>query len=111
MHLVVESRILSNKSVHTIRFVPGYGSRLFAYNSANENWEEIENLVNYVGDGDVLDPHSSGTKNWVAYFTVKPNLQKFESFSLLRIAVAGIALDTADQSTVGTFIDIPLVSN
>jgi hypothetical protein len=102
--------LLTNDSGYTIQFSPGYGSQLFAYDRATKAWIDVQNLVNYVGDGDLLGSKSEGSENWAAYLTVAPALPESHSYEILRIAVVGMATNKmgSELYPVGAFIDIPI---
>jgi hypothetical protein len=101
--------LITNDSGYSIRFSPGYGSKIFVYDGVDKDWIEVQNLVNYVGGGDVLGSKSNGSDNLLAYLTVAPDLPEFHTYEILRIAVVGVRTDSSDLDSpnVGAFIDIP----
>jgi hypothetical protein len=102
--------LITNNSDYNIEFPPGYGVKLFAFDGDKNTWIEIQNLVEYVGDGDILGSKSSGSENWVAFLTIAPDLSEFHSYDILRIAVVGTIsiFPDSDSHKVGAFIDIPI---
>jgi len=105
--------VITNDCDCSIQFTPGYGSKIFAYDGITKDWVEVQNLINYVGDGDILGSKSEGSENWTGFFTIAPDLPDFHTFEILRIAVVGTVFSPSDSesSKVGTFIDIQLNSN
>jgi len=71
---------------------------------------EIQNLVEYVGDGDILGSKSAGSDNWAAYLTIAPDLPEIHTYEVLRIAVVGTTSNLSDSESqkVGAFIDVPI---
>ena len=104
--------LISNDSGYSIQFSAGYGSKIFAYDGVEKDWIEVQNLVSYVGGGDVLGSKSDGSDNWVAYLTIAPDLPEFQVYEILRIAVVGEVADSSDPESpkVGAFIDIHIVN-
>ena len=99
--------LITNDSGYSIHFSPGYGSKIFAYDGVEKDWIEVQNLVSYVGGGDILGSKSDGSDNWVAYLTISPDLPEFHAYEILRIAVVGEVADPSDSESpkVGAFID------
>ena len=102
--------LITNDSDYNIQFPPGYGVKLFAFDGDKNTWIEIQNLVEYVGDGDILGSKSSGSENWAAYLMIAPDLPEIHSYEILRIAVVGAISTPSDTEPhqVGAFIDIPI---
>lgn len=102
--------LITNDSDYNIQFPPGYGVKLFAFDRDKKTWIEIQNLVEYVGDGDVMGSKSSGSENWAAFLTIAPDLPEFHTYDILRIAVVGTISKSSDTEPllVGSFIDIPI---
>ncbi|TEU00679.1 MAG: hypothetical protein E3J30_02270 [Anaerolineales bacterium] len=102
--------LITNDSDYTIEFPPAYGARLFAFDGDKKTWIEIQNLVEYVGDVDILGSKSNGSDNWAAYLTIAPDLPEFHTFEILRIAVVGTISNSLDPEShqVGAFINIPI---
>jgi hypothetical protein len=102
--------LITNDSNYNIEFPPSYGVRLFAFDGDKKTWIEIQNLVEYVGDGDTLGSKSSGSDNWAAYLTIAPDLPDIHTYEILRIAVVGTTSNLSDSEPhkVGAFIDVPI---
>lgn len=103
--------ILTNRTDKRISFAPGYGARLFVYDHKEEGWIEISNLVDYFGQGDLLEPKLDENINWVAYITVAPDFSSVDNPKRLRIAVVGNLVndDLVTDIKVGTYLDIDLM--
>ena len=102
--------LITNDSGYSIHFSPGYGSKIFVYDGVDKDWIEVQNLVNYVGGGDVLVSKSDDSNNWMAYLTIAPDLSTDHTYEALRIVVVGTISNSTDSESrqVGAFIDIPI---
>ncbi len=102
--------ILTNNTDKKISFAPGYGTRLFIYKSNQKRWVEIPNLVNYIGEGDTLEPREKENSNWIAHVTVAPSISSFEKSEILRIGIVGKLVENSNVTNykVGTYLDISL---
>lgn len=102
--------LVANRSKRAVWFPPGYGSRLFIRQSSEGEWMEIQNQVTYVGDGDLLEPRGSGSRNWAGVVTVSAGDYPLDDAEVLRIVVTGrVASDgIISDSHTSSYIDISL---
>ena len=103
--------LVTSRSDEEIWFPPGYGTILLTYSQDDNKWEEVENLVTYLGNGDTIEPQQSEGSNWVAVASVAPALD-FNDVSLLRVLIVGHVVrdGTVTEETVGGYVDVELSS-
>ena len=106
----VVDALLMNRSSNDVSFGPGYGARALVYSGETGAWSEVDNSMNYQGEGEVLVPRLAPDSNWVAQVTIIPDISSSADGDILRIVVVGEVVSgglTTDEK-VGAYADIEL---
>jgi hypothetical protein len=99
---------LDNKSDNEIQFPNDFGIRIFYYSSAENTWIEIQNLVNYHPDEDIVMSPNNIIIPSSEFITVNPALSQSDDINEIRVVVIGSIKNEGESYTrqVGSFIDI-----
>lgn len=98
--------VIENQSGAAITFSADFGLRLLAKSKATQEWQEIENLVEYLpADHDVvLGPSDDPLTNFTT-FSALPKIEQRGEFSQLRLIIVG--RDDAG-GLVAAYVDVPI---
>lgn len=101
--------LLRNLSEDSIAFDADYGIKIFVQLDSDEGWTPVENRVEYLGAGEVLEPRAGELSNWFTGISVAPYLGDIPNTDVVRIYVEGTLQEELDHDPrTGVFLDVPV---
>lgn len=101
--------LLRNRSEDSIAFDAGYGIKIFVQVDSDEEWTPVENRVEYLGAGEILEPRADELNNWFTGISVAPYLGDIQDTDVVRIYVEGKLQEEVDPDPrTGAFLDVPV---